>query len=261
MTEYGTVGWSNMYGKGNNYKKKTMYITEEQVKMVLDNFYNRIKQRLLESLREEQGIATEVRDKSIEIYNTIFLDNRDMLKKEVKYKCEFEIKDIKILVYVECIHEGKTYATSVYRGNMFAILNLYVNLGNTGEYDIMDSISHELNHIYQQAMAGCEYGNQEIYGYAASRIYSTDECERCLACIVYLSNTTEQDAYINGLYAAIMKDLEDKNVPIEKEKYETFKQLKELYACYDFLLSNKSNTKLRQSVYGYTKQFGWDIQQ
>ena len=88
------------------------------------------------------------------------------------------------------------------------------------EPDIKDSLQHELEHIFQGKLGSknillgdCEYAN------ARNLLYSTDDDISNLALIIYLGNTSEQDAYVNGLYSYLIAQKE----PMIKIKWDVIK--------------------------------------
>ena len=77
------------------------------------------------------------------------------------------------------------------------------------EPDIKDGLQHELEHLYQGKL-GSSYVTIEDSDYAKARdlLNNTDKDISSLALIIYLSNLSEQDAYVNGLYAYLMSQEE-----------------------------------------------------
>ena len=88
------------------------------------------------------------------------------------------------------------------------------------EPDIKDSLQHELEHIFQGKLGSKNIllGDGE-YANARNLLYSTDDDISNLALIIYLGNTSEQDAYVNGLYAYLIAQEE----PMVKIKWDIVK--------------------------------------
>lgn len=113
-------------------------------------------------------------------------------------------------------------ASSMYEGRMkWITLTIPMISGNIiMEPDIKDSLQHELEHIFQG-----KHGSKNIllgdgeYAKARNLLYSADDDISNLALIIYLGNTSEQDAYINGLYAYLMAQEE----PMVKIKWDIVK--------------------------------------
>lgn len=88
------------------------------------------------------------------------------------------------------------------------------------EPDIKDSLQHELEHIFQ-GKHGSKYVTIKDSSYANARnlLYSSDNDISKLALIIYLSNLSEQDAYVNGLYSYLIAQKE----PMIKIKWDVIK--------------------------------------
>ena len=88
------------------------------------------------------------------------------------------------------------------------------------EPDIKDSLQHELEHIFQGKLGSKNIllGDGE-YANARNLLYSTDDDISNLALIIYLGNTSKQDAYVNGLYAYLIAQEE----PMVKIKWDIVK--------------------------------------
>lgn len=65
-------------------------------------------------------------------------------------------------------------------------------------------IQHELNHIYQQIRMGKTYPDMLKYGQATSDMrFGTDGDTRTVATLIYRLHPTEQDSFVNGMYAEV----------------------------------------------------------
>lgn len=80
--------------------------------------------------------------------------------------------------------------------------------GNIDTNTLHDSIYHELEHMYQLQKRGKSFINNEedIYYYAHNLMHSLPQNSLgyMIAACLYLSETFEQDAYVNGMYGAVM---------------------------------------------------------
>lgn len=80
--------------------------------------------------------------------------------------------------------------------------------GNIDTNTLHDSIYHELEHMYQLQKRGKSFINNEedIYYYAYNLMHSLprNSLGYMIAACLYLSETFEQDAYVNGMYGAVM---------------------------------------------------------
>lgn len=74
---------------------------------------------------------------------------------------------------------------------------------------VKECLQHELEHIFQ-GKHGSNYAtiSDAIYAKARSFLNSPDSDIANLALIIYLSNLSEQDAFVNGLYAYLMSQEE-----------------------------------------------------
>ena len=113
-------------------------------------------------------------------------------------------------------------ASSMYERRMkWITLTIPLISGNIiMEPDIKDSLQHELEHIFQ-GKHGSKYVTIEDSSYANARnlLYSSDNDISKLALIIYLSNLSEQDAYVNGLYSYLIAQKE----PMIKIKWDVIK--------------------------------------
>lgn len=69
---------------------------------------------------------------------------------------------------------------------------------------VLDTIQHELEHLYQEMLIGKVFANTKKYGEMRSGLESTDEMKRNIAKVAYVCFKDEQDAFVNGLYAFLM---------------------------------------------------------
>ena len=76
--------------------------------------------------------------------------------------------------------------------------------GTIVKKDAMDSIQHELEHLYQQIMMGKIFKDSYKYANIKTNRNSNDEIVRKTAELVYGCIKSEQDGFINGLYAYLM---------------------------------------------------------
>lgn len=101
------------------------------------------------------------------------------------------------------------------------------NYVDTSTYQ--DTIFHELEHLFQQKQAGKSFSGLDLYHHA---IFIKDRTKvnsmpRALAECIYLGQSFEQDAYVNGMYA----DLKEK-----AKKYEDVRRLAPTTEAYQAML-------------------------
>ena len=65
---------------------------------------------------------------------------------------------------------------------------------------LMDTIQHEVEHLYQQIMMGKEFGDEGI-GVITNSLSSKNKFVKTVALFLYMSLKSEQEGFANGLYA------------------------------------------------------------
>lgn len=185
---------------------------------------NEIEESLLS---EENSINGEVDKEASEVFNFIInykyspneITHRDEEKTiyEISFKRTFMgcVIDYYIQYFVyndgEC-HDMDCY--SIPMSNKFASIHIeydrergFLSLG-----ELHDSIQHELTHVFK-GIKGFEnnkdYGSKTLYiANAANYFYcSKNKYMKAIGCVFYMGMNDEQDAYINGMYAAIKESL------------------------------------------------------
>ena len=185
---------------------------------------NEIEESLLS---EENSINGEVDKEASEVFN--FIINYKYSPNEIAHRDEentiYEISfkrtfmgcvidyDIQYFVYNDGeYHDMDCY--SIPMSKKFASIHIeydrergFLSLG-----ELHDSIQHELTHVFKGIKG---FGNDKNYGSktlyianAANYFYcSKNKYMKAIGCVFYMGMNDEQDAYINGIYAAIKENL------------------------------------------------------
>lgn len=122
--------------------------------------------------------------------------------------------------------------------------------------NIKDSIQHELEHIYQQTLMDKEFGNGNLYSIAVSNIYSSNDMERYLSNIIYMSFKSEIEGFSNGLYAFANDILKNGEMKINLifSQSDAFKKLQLIYEARKYIIANFNSNELANALCKY-KQY------
>jgi len=178
-----------------------------------------------ELVKEELGIALEVTNTSNQIFQDILTDLRKQKPEKtdicfiktgsvnsslhgvnfkVNYICRnFSNKDLVENFDIDALTEGG----SVFLDKRFVFVN--VNLiafnGTVDNKEALNTIQHEIEHIYQQIRANKRIPSDDLkYAKMKTDLEGNDENRRNVARLVYLCYKSEQEGFINGTYAWCM---------------------------------------------------------
>lgn len=76
--------------------------------------------------------------------------------------------------------------------------------GNFTLTNVMQTIQHELEHIWETSNMQHSYKNMDLYKYSNQLLKGRNEYEKAIGLILYLSQKWEQRAYANGVYQYLM---------------------------------------------------------
>lgn len=241
---------------------KSLLITENQFKQLVN---------------EELGISNEVFNISKEIFNNICSDikTRESVKldlcyikngvvksslKDVEFKVNYVYRnflDKKIIEHID--KDSLSNGGTVFLNKKFIIcnINLYGISGSINEEDAMDTIQHEIEHIYQQIMSNKRIPEDDFrYAKMRTDLESNDNIRNTIGRLVYLCYKSEQDAFINGTYAWCMTNdaltepysyRNIKNCPSGK----LYLEMKELY---NIVFNDAKMTELIETEYNLTNE-------
>ena len=203
-------------------------------------------------IQEELGINNKVVEISKEIYDKILenitnigVEKNDTFSKQ-NISFSYNIDDCKITISVTYRNfydkesfnfHNKPYITEggsvmVSKNLFFCFLNIYGISGTIAKDKAIETIQHEIEHIFQQKQMGKRFGNENMYAKIKSDFDSDDEDRSKVGLLLYYSLKSEQEGFVNGLYAYLM----DKNEPyndeliFSSETWVIYLRMKEIYA-------------------------------
>lgn len=200
------------------------------------------------------GINDDVDNASERLFSLILKRFTTIIKNNPKIdrntldlgKIEFDCFGTKIKVYITAtfFNSEHEYSNSVLGGGWvqpFSMLMISVPVvnGKVKEYDLYDTVQHELEHAFQNIKMGHGFGSEKLYAYAISRLYSENIYEKSLSHIIYASTRNEQDALINGLYGQIKLGKSEKPIDEIVKNSEAYIWLQNLYKAKQILKRNK----------------------
>lgn len=234
-----------------------MKLTEEQIK---------------EIIKEELGIASEVSKVSNEIYEQIIED----ISKQTSEKTDIcfitsgsittALNNVKVFVnytyrnfidknFLEDIDiDMLTDGSSVFKSQKFVlcIINLYGVSGTINKMEALNTIQHEVEHIYQEIKSNKRIpGNDNLYNKMRYDLEYGDINHKKVGKIFYLCLKSEQEAFINGTYAWCMCN-DFKSPPYTYQEFiksPVGKLYNELVELYDELVTNKEMINILQNDY------------
>lgn len=117
---------------------------------------------------------------------------------------------------------------------------------------LVDSIAHELTHNFQREVKDNELitnNKQKVYQNANKNIVSSNKAVKLIANVIYLTHSFEQDAFLNGAYAYIMKEYENGgNFIISYKKTEAYVSLETLRYYLDTMQKALDNNKVGENI-------------
>lgn len=184
---------------------------------------------LLEELRkiikEELGISDKVTELSRQFFSEMIdkipeAEGREkndiMVKKEfpltffvdgVKVSCSvvyrnFLSKDFSRIYDTPYVTDGSSFRVS---NKLFlCFINVFAVCGTLNKEKAMETIQHEIEHIFQQIRMGRSFGGDSMYIKIKTDMESGDENRSKVARLLYYTLKSEQEGFNNGLYAFLM---------------------------------------------------------
>lgn len=186
-----------------------------------------LNESLLKKLiTEELGISKAIADKTEEVYamleDDISSNNQNKRKGNwwsvQEGSFSFKLMGVKVYVSYTCtdynsddsdaanVFGTQQEASSVMTdsGSAFMFLNITSVNGKINSESAKDGIQHELEHIYQQTMSGGRFNDSEAYSEIVTMMRFGDEFERKVGRLLYGCVRSEQDGFVNGMYAYMM---------------------------------------------------------
>ena len=243
------------------------------------NMENIIYNELKEVLKEELSINNEVIniskkifeeiknnylkshkdniDDGIYLYSSSFYESVLNKKFSVRYNI-YNFLDINVFNKKNKSYNITEGVSACLEGGIFIMMrvNGYCISGNLKEELLMDTIMHEVEHIFQQIKAGKTLPTDGLYNkYAQPKyIYSENELERIVSNLIYLTDKFEIDGMVNGLYGEL-KNIGGEGIAIEGLKktytYEKYKEVFELFEKLKMFEISKINKILSDEGFNY----------
>lgn len=177
-------------------------------------------------ITEELGISRDIADKAEEVYNMLVNDissNTQNKRKGnwwsvqeggftfrfmdtnvyVSYSCtDYDAEDADIAETFGTSHDASSVMTD--SGSAFMFINAVSVKGRLHASQTRDGIQHELEHIYQQVMSGERFNDSSAYAEIVTMMHFGDRFEQKVGRLLYGCVRSEQDGFVNGMYAYLM---------------------------------------------------------
>lgn len=213
--------------------------------------------QLKQLIKEELGISEEVANMAISVYEQI--ENKIKEKEDIETNdyfskwsssLNFNFFNCKVncsITYYNYFSKdyyqfSKITSTgwSVYVTDKLFFMGIIIPMvsGNIVKDEVIDIIQHELTHIYEQKMMGKPYSKNSIYSLLKANMSSNDEIVNKTANLIYGCIKSEQDGFVNGLYAYLMSQPELFSMETLK-KSTCWKLYEKMISIYNELLDNQ----------------------
>lgn len=208
---------------------------------------------------EELGVSDVVKKFVDEVYNDFaehgfsegcdnFTIEKEFFDKKVSFgffakPCEKKYDFLRLNNSIE--------AHSMYRQTLpFVFVNIMVPLfgGKFDKPSIVDTIYHEINHIFQQISMQNEYGSKALYNISAKYINSEDKMLKVIAWSLYITSVGELDSFTNGLYGFIKTKIDNGIIPIRLFESDFFKKMAILKKCIEKINICGNKTKFIKAL-------------
>lgn len=130
--------------------------------------------------------------------------------------------------------------------NFLCNLNIILKCGTLLPEKNIDTITHEIQHIYEQYRIGEEYKERFDVATIKTLMFSGNEIEKKIGEALYISSNSEKDSFLNGAYAEIMAN-PNPNVRNCIENTTLYKKLSRLYELLTFFKENNFETEIRKT--------------
>lgn len=265
------------------FANKIYWAMNDKILWKLNEDINRV-------LKEELGIADDVKNATNEIYEYIAKEYKNKKYQEdrliedgvgQKYG-NFYLNNIfgyKILVeyYVINFRDG-FYRDKYIKKNGSNYLDSFSNIKfikNTKEpfltqiivileslsgniintENAKDSIQHELEHIYQQTKMHKEFGGRNLYDLASTDLNSKDKYRHSIGIIVYMSFKSEIEGFANGLYSFVTERMKSYPININRifQQSPAYEKLHQVYDAIYFINTHINNTQMDSAFSDYVQ--------
>ena len=203
-------------------------------------------------IKEELGISEEVIKLTKQFYDEMIIAIKNCTEQEKTETCikkicsmKFTINNIKIsssIIYrnflskeynklyeMPYITDGASFRVT---DNLyFCFINVFAISGTIVKEKAMETIQHEIEHIFQQIQMGKGFGNDSMYIKIKSDMESNDENRSKIGKLFYYTLKSEQEGFNNGLYAYLM-DINQpysENLLVQSESWKNYTFMKETF--------------------------------
>ena len=191
---------------------KRELVLNEQIRTEINNFITEdygVNNAFDEELTNAINIVTK------QLNGNKFIKGEDGInRKVVRGNLTLNSKTVKYEITNYWFNNEKEYEVFIKhhitpQGYISTLNTVFVPLFSIGKdfsfEDFYDTFYHEAEHAFQDIMGGVVTFPTKKYSIAISNIKSTDNVERAIAEIFYLSDRKEQDAFVNGLWGYVSK--------------------------------------------------------
>ena len=249
-------------------------VVKRKIKYMKKN--NMLITEIKKIIQEELGISDEVTKISKEFYSemiTALRNSNDIEKTEttvikktpltfhigdIKLSCNiiyrnFLSKDYDVLYKMPYVTNGESFRVS--KNLYFLFINVLAISGTINKEKAMETIQHEIEHVYQQIKMGNGFGSESMYVKLKNDMESADENRVKVSKLIYYTIKSEQEAFANGLYAYFM----DLNEPYSEEKLKESETWNNYVFIKDEINELEHNNEMKSVFNEYFCEFGLTI--
>lgn len=176
-------------------------------------------------INEELSINKQVHEISLDIFQQILSNKTNktnfetILGKIKTINFSFNINGIKVTCYEYHFNNRKDYEeievpnnivsdgkSIIFHGNKWITLNLIYISGTLVKTELLDTIMHEVNHIFQQERSELNFQDRkdnDFYRFVLTNLTNEDFKIRQLSLIEYFTFDYEIDGFINGMFGQL----------------------------------------------------------
>ena len=125
----------------------------------------------------------------------------------------------------------------------------------SGSEKAMETIQHEVEHMFQQIRMGHSFGGDQLYGKIKTDMESGYKNRSKVARLLYYTLKPEQEGFINGLYAFLMDSME----PYTEELLKKSETWDNYLFSKNTLKEIKENAELKSIFNEYFNDYGITI--
>ena len=133
--------------------------------------------------------------------------------------------------------------------NTIKIVSAFI--GDGVSEDFYETISHELEHLYQYGKGMKK--REGLYDRAVAMVNSKDNTSKYVGLSCYYSFKHEQDAFVHQFYTFLQKENADKPLDYYLNRFQPYQMMNNMY---DFVIDNQDNTNVMRAIneLGFTRK-------